>query len=151
AGVALFLYRERGAVEATLGTNADGKDQLSLVCKGCADGAVVRVGNARATFHGGRADVLIEQKLAVGNNSVHAELERRPGRADAGELSFPVASRTRPDTPALTQAPPRLAVRVEAVPLAAVVVDGKPLAVSATPGGSEAGSADIDVSSALAG
>jgi len=151
AGVALFLYRERGSVEATLGTNADGKDQLSLVCKGCADGATVRVGNTRGTFHGGRADVLVEQKLAVGNNTVAAELERRPGRADAVELSVPVDFRIRADTSGLTQAPPRVVVRVEAVPHVAVVVDGKPLALTAAPGGSEAGSADIDVSSALLG
>jgi hypothetical protein len=151
AGVALFLYRARGAVEATLGTNADGKDQLSLVCKGCADGATVRVGNARGTFHGGRADVLIEQKLAVGNNTVAAELERRPGHADAVELSVPVDFRIRADTSGLSQAPPRVVVRVEAVPHAAVVVDGKPLALAPAPGGSETGSAELDVSSALLG
>lgn len=151
AGVALFLYRERGAVEATLGTNANGNDQLSLVCKGCADGASVRVGNARATFHGGHADVPLDQKLAVGSNTIPAELERRPGRADAVELSVPVDFRIRADMSGLSQAPPRVVVRVEAVAHAAVVVDGKPLALTAGPGGSETGSADIDVSSALAG
>lgn len=151
AGVALFLYHERGAVEATLGTSAAGKDQLSLVCRGCADGATVSIGAARATFHGGHADVPLEQKLAVGDNTVAAELERRPGRADKVELSVPVDFRIRADTSGLTQAPPRVIVRVEAVPHAAVVIDGKPLALAPAPGGSETGSAEIDVSSALTG
>jgi len=151
AGVALVLYRERGAIEATLGTNADGKDQLSLVCKGCADGATVRVGSARAVFHGGRADVPLEQKLAVGSNTVPAELERRPGHTDQVELSVPVDFRIRADTSGLSQTTPRVTVRVEAVPHAAVVVDGKPLALAPATPGTEAGSADIDVGSALAG
>jgi hypothetical protein len=151
AGVALFLYRERGAVEATLGTNADGHDQLSIVCKGCADGAAVSVGSAHAIFHGGHADVPLDQKLAVGSNTVAAELERRPGHADKVALSVPVDFRIRADTSGLSQAPPHVSVRVEAVPHAAVVVDGKTLALAPAPGGTEMGSADIDVASALSG
>jgi len=151
AGVAIFLYRERGAIQATLSTGADGHDRLALVCKGCADGSSVRVGNARSIFRAGRADLELEQKLAVGSNKIAAELERRPGRAEHVELSVPVDFRVRADTTGLTQAPPRVLVRVDAVPHAAVVVEGKPLALTPGADGIETGAADIDVTRALTG
>jgi hypothetical protein len=151
AGVAVFLYHERGAVEATLGTSSDGRDRLSLVCNGCADGASVHIGNASAAFHGGRADVVLDQKLAVGNDKIAAEIERRPGRSDHVELEVPVEFRVRADTTGLTQAPPHVSVRVEAVPHTAVVVDGRPLTLAPSAAGTEAGSAEIDVSRALTG
>jgi hypothetical protein len=151
AGVAAFLYHERGAVEATLGTSADGRDRLSLVCKGCADGSSVRIGNARAEFHAGRAEVELAEKLGVGDDKIAAELERRPGRSDRVELTVPVDFRVRADTAGLSQAPPRVIVRVEAVPHAAVVVDGRPLALAPSSGGTETASAEIDVSHALTG
>jgi hypothetical protein len=147
AGVAAFLYHERGAVEATLGTGSDGRDRLSLVCQGCAEGSNVRIGNARASFHAGRAEIELDQKLGVGNNKIAAELERRPGHADQVELSVPVDFRVRADTTGLSGAPPRLIVRVEAVPHAAVVVDGRPLALTPNPSGAESGSAELDVTS----
>jgi hypothetical protein len=151
AVVALLLYRARGAVEATLGSAPDGRDLLSLVCHGCADGSTVSAGSAHATFRGGRADLALEQKLAVGANTVPVALERRPGHAERVELSVPVDFRVRADTSGLVQAPPRVIVRVETVPHAAVVIDGKPLALAASPGGSETGSAEIDVARTLTG
>jgi hypothetical protein len=149
--VALLLYRSRGALEATLGTGSDGHDQLGLSCPGCPDGATVSIGSARGTFKAGHADVPLGQKLAVGENTVAVELERRPGKVEQVELKVPVDFRVRADTSGFTQAPPRIFVRVEALPKTAVVVDGKPLALSAAAGGTETGSAEIDVVRALSG
>jgi hypothetical protein len=151
AGVALLLFRARGAVEATLGTGADGRDQLLLTCGGCPDGSTVSVGAARGTFRAGRAEVPLGQKLAVGENAVSVELERRPGKVEQVELKVPVDFRVRADTSGLAQIPPRVIVRVEAVPQTAAVVDGKPLALTAAPGGTEVGSAEIDIAKALSG
>lgn len=149
--VALLLYRSRGALEATLGTGSDGHDKLGLSCPGCPDGATVSVGSARGTFKGGRAEVPLGQKLAVGENTVAVELERRSGKIEQVELKVPVDFRVKADTTGFAQAPPRIVVRVEAVPKTAVVVDGKPLSLSAAPGGTETGSAEIDVVRALSG
>jgi hypothetical protein len=151
AGVALLLYRARGAVEATLGTGVDGREQLVLACGGCPDGSTVNLGSARATFRGGRAEVPLGQKLGVGDNTVSVELERRPGKAEQLELKVPVDFRVRADTSGLSQAPPRIVVRVEAVPQTAAVVDGKPLTLAAAPGGTEVGSAELDITKALSG
>ncbi len=149
--VALLLYRARGAVEATLGTGADGREQLLLACGGCPDGSTVNVGSARATFHAGRAQVPLGQKLGVGDNTVSVELERRPGKPEQLELKVPVDFRVRADMSGLSQVPPRVIVRVEAVPQTAAVVDGKPLTLAAAPGGTEVGSAEIDITKALSG
>jgi hypothetical protein len=151
AGVALLLYRSRGAIAATLGTRSDGRDQLLLDCGGCPDGSTVSVGATRATFKGGRAEVPLAQKLAVGENAVSVELERRPGKVEQVELKVPVDFRVRADTSGLTQVPPRIVVRVEAVPQTIAVVDGKPLTLAAAPGGTEVGSAEIDIAKALSG
>jgi hypothetical protein len=59
--------------------------------------------------------------------------------------------RVRADTSGLSQAPPRIVVRVEAVPQTAAVVDGKPLTLAAAPGGTEVGSAELDITKALSG
>jgi hypothetical protein len=151
AGVALFLFHARGTVEATLETSSDGRDRLELVCKGCADGSAVHVGNARGVFHSGKAEVVLEQTLAVGNNKVGAELERRPGHSDHVELSVPVDFRVRADTAGLAQAQPHLVVRVEAVPHTVVVVEGRPITLAAGPGGTESGSAELEVTQKLTG
>jgi hypothetical protein len=67
------------------------------------------------------------------------------------ELHVPVDFRVRAETASLTQAPPRVAVRVEAVAGSAAVVDGKPLALTLGPSGTASGAAELDVSRQVTG
>lgn len=147
AAVALFLHRSRGAIEAKLGMDAEGREQLELVCNGCEDGVKANLGAVSAPFQGGRATLLLDRKLPVGPNRLSIDLERAPGRVDAVELSFPVEYRVRADISGLEQSPPRLSVKVQALSGTAVVVEGKPVVLG--PDGS--GSAEIPVAKELTG
>lgn len=151
AVVALLLYRSRGTITAELAASPDGRETLSLACAGCTDDSKVRFAGREATFHGTRATLELAEPLRVGENRVKVELERRPGRSEEVELHVPVDFRVRADTATLTQAPPRVTVRVEAVPHSAVVVDGKPLALTPAAGGTETGAAEIDVARQVTG
>jgi hypothetical protein len=147
AAVALFLHRSRGAIEAKLGMDAEGRERLELVCAGCDDGVKANLGAVSATFQGGRATLLLDRKLPVGPNRVAIELERAPGRTDNVELSFPVEYRVRADITGLDQSPPRLTVRVQALSGTAVVIEGKPVVLA--PDGT--GSAEVVVAKELTG
>jgi hypothetical protein len=140
AVVVFFLYRARGAIEAKLGSDAEGHERLELVCAGCADGAKVTLAGASAAFRGGRASLALERKLPIGQNPISVDIERSPGRPDKVELIVPVEYRVRAETAGLGDASPHLQVRVQALPGTAVVVDGKPLALDAE------GNARADVS-----
>jgi hypothetical protein len=131
AVVVFFLYRARGAIEAKLGSDAEGRERLEVVCTGCADGAKLRLGAASAAFRGGRAALPLERKLPVGQNRVEVNIERSPGRSDKVELIVPVEYRVRAETAGLAEPVPHLVVRVQALPGTAVVVDGKPLTLDA--------------------
>jgi hypothetical protein len=145
--VALFLHRSRGAIEAKLGMDGEGRERLELVCRGCEDGVKAKLGAVSATFQGGRATLLLDRKLPVGPNRVAIDLERAAGRTDTVELSFPVEYRVRADLTGLDQSPPRLSVRVQALSGTAVVVDGKPVVLAAD----GSGSAEIPVTKELTG
>ena len=147
AAVALFLHRSRGAIEAKLGMDGEGREKLELLCRGCDDGVKATLGNVSATFQGGRAALLLDRKLPVGPNRVAVEIERAPGRTDSVELAFPVEYRVRADTAGLEQTPPRLTVRVQALSGTAVVVEGKPVVLA--PDGT--GNAEIPVAKELTG
>jgi len=151
AVVALLLYRSRGTITAELAASPDGREALSLVCAGCTDESKVRFSGREATFHGTRASLALAEPLRVGDNRVTVELERRPGKSEPVELHVPVDFRVRADTATLTQAPPRVTVRVEAVAHSAVVVDGKPLVLAPAAAGTEVGAAQIDVARQLTG
>jgi hypothetical protein len=147
AAVALFLHRSRGAIEAKLGMDAEGREQLELLCRGCDDGVKATLGSVSASFQGGRATLLLDRKLPVGPNRVEIELERAPGRTDSVELAFPVEYRVRADIAGLEQTPPRLTVRVQALSGTAVLVEGKPVVLA--PDGT--GNAEISVAKELTG
>jgi hypothetical protein len=145
--VALFLHRSRGAIEAKLGMDGEGRERLELVCRGCDDGVKAKLGAVSATFQGGRATLLLDRKLPVGPNRVAIDLERAAGRTDTVELSFPVEYRVRADLTGLDQSPPRLSVRVQALSGTAVVVEGKPVVLAAD----GTGSAEVPVAKELTG
>lgn len=147
AAVALLLHRSRGAMEAKLVMDGEGREQLELLCRGCDDGVKATLGNVSATFQGGRAALLLDRKLPVGPNRVAVEIERAPGRTDSVELAFPVEYRVRADIAGLEQTPPRLTVRVQALSGTAVVVEGKPVVLA--PDGT--GNAEIPVAKELTG
>lgn len=131
AVVVFFLYRSRGAIEARLASDPEGRERLELSCPGCADGAKVTLGGVSALFRGGRAALALERKLPIGQNRIEVGIERSSGRSDKVELTVPVEYRVRAETAGLEQPAPHLDVRVQALPGTAVVVDGKPLALDA--------------------
>jgi hypothetical protein len=147
AGVALFVYRARGAIQTNVALGADGREELVLACPGCDDGAVVRLESASATFAGHRAALRLGRELAVGDNKLSIALERRPGKSEPIELNVPVEFRVRGDTSDLSKTPPAVKIVARAVPGSAVVIDGKavPLAEDGT------ATLAIDVSRSLTG
>jgi hypothetical protein len=147
AGVVFFLYRARGAIEAGLASDAEGRERLELVCRGCKDGTKVSLGGASAVFRGGRAALPIERRLPIGHNRLEVDIERSPGRSDKVELDVPVEYRVRAETAALGEADPRVQVRVQALAGTAVVVDGKPLVLD----GEGNASGDVSVAKELTG
>jgi hypothetical protein len=151
AVVALLLYRSRGTITAQVAADAQGREALALTCAGCSDGSKVRLSGREATFLGTHTSLALAEPLRVGDNRVTVDLERRPGRSEQVELNVPVDFRVRADTASLTQAPPRVTVRVEAALQSAVVVDGKPLPLTAGQAGSATGAAELDVSRQVTG
>jgi hypothetical protein len=147
AGVALFLYRARGAIQTTVTLGADGREMLALTCPGCDDGAKVRFEAASAAFSGHRATLRLGRELAVGDNKLRIVLERRAGKTETVELDVPVEFRVRGDTADLVKTPPTIKIVARAVPGSAVVIDGKatPLAADGT------ATLAVDVSRALTG
>lgn len=156
AGVALLLYRSRGTLEAKVALDRDGREQLELVCEGCADGATVRLGSASARFQAQKAALRLDRTLAIGDNQLTLELERQPGKNEEVELTVPVEFRVRGDTEGLSQNPPKVSVRVEALTGSGVVVDGKPITLESQTTGqivAPSGKArvDLDVEKDLTG
>jgi hypothetical protein len=147
AGVALLLYRSRGTLEAKVALDRDGREQLELVCEGCADGATVRLGSASARFQAKKAALRLDRALAIGDNQLTLALERQPGKSEEVELTVPVEFRVRGDTEGLSQNPPKVSVRVEALAGSGVVVDGKPLTLDSA----GKGRVDLDVQKDLTG
>jgi hypothetical protein len=147
AGVVLFLYRSRGAIQTNVALGADGREELVLSCEGCDDGATVRLESASATFTGRRATLRLARELAVGDNKLPIVLERRPGKTETIELSVPVEFRVRGDTTDLAKTPPAIKIVARAVKGSAVVIDGKaaPLADDGT------AALTVDVSRSLTG
>jgi hypothetical protein len=147
AFVALLLYRSRGTLEAKVGLDGEGREQLELRCEGCADGATVRLGSASARFQAQKAALRLDRPLGIGDNQITLALERQPGKSEEVEITVPVEFRVRGDTEGLTQTPPKVSVRVEALPTSGVVVDGKPLALDAA----GKGRIELDVQKDLTG
>jgi hypothetical protein len=147
AGVALFLYRARGAIQTTVTLGPDGREMLALTCAGCDDGATVRFESASATFSGHRATLRLGRELAVGDNKLRILLERRAGKAETVELDVPVEFRVRGDTADLAKTPPAIKIVARAIPGSTVVIDGKatPLAADGT------ATLTVDVSRSLTG
>ena len=150
AGVAVFailVLRTAPPLDARVGVDAQGREQLELACPRCDNGSVARLGGASGKFSGGKAVLALAQPLKIGNNELAIDLETPSGRSYRAELHVPVEYRVRGDFGSLGETPPRLAVRVEAVPGTAVIVDGK--AVALGPDGT--GKHLVDVSKELTG
>jgi hypothetical protein len=147
AGIVLLLHRARGAIQTNLTLGKDGHEELVLTCEGCDDGATVRYGSASATFASRRATLRLARELAIGDNKLTLELERRRGKTESVELTVPVEFRVRGDTSDLAKTPPAIKIVAKAVKGSAVVIDGK--AVPLTDEGTAA--LAVDVSRALTG
>jgi hypothetical protein len=147
AGVALFLYRARGAIQTKVTLGADGREELVLTCSGCDDGTTVRHESSNAVFHAKRATLKLARELAVGENKLPITLERRPGKSESVELVVPVDFRVRGETTELAKTPPAIRIVAQAVKGSTVVIDGKaqPLAADGT------AVLSIDVSRSLTG
>jgi len=129
AVLAIFMLRAAPPLDARVGVDAQGHEQLELACPRCDNGSVARLAGARAKFSGGKAMLALAQPLRIGNNELAIDLETPAGRTYRAELHVPVEYRVRGDFGSLGETPPRLAVRVEAVPGTAVIVDGKAVAL----------------------
>lgn len=147
AGVVLLLHRARGEIQTSVTLSKDGHEELVLTCQGCDDGATARYGSASGTFRARRATLRLTRELAVGDNKLTIELERRRGKPEPVELVVPVEFRVRGDTSDLVKMPPNIKIVAKAVKGSAVVIDGKavPLADDGT------AVLTVDVSRALTG
>ncbi len=148
AAVAFALFwRSPKPLQASLVADGEGKESLEIQCEGCADGATIAAGTARAVVRDRRATLALSKPLAVGDNELSLTIERGDGRTDDVTIVVPVDYRIRADVSALSEEPPKLRLTVEATKGTAVAVDGKPVALDA----SGRGSYDLDVSQALTG
>lgn len=147
AAVVWLFYRGHGAIEAHASAAADGGEQLELSCAACADGAVLRLDAARATFSDHRATLPLTRPLKVGENPMTITLVSAKGKQSFVEVSVPIAFRVRGDTTGLDAPNPEFRVSISALPGSNVTVDGKPVPLNAEGEGSYA----LDVSADVTG
>lgn len=128
AGAALVgvLWKSPEPMTATAGLDASGADVLHIACESCPPETKVILGPTSAHFNGGKASLVLKDRLKVGDNKFVVAIER-PGMArdENIELVVPLNFRIAGDLSGLTADPPVLAVAVDAVAGASVVVDGK--------------------------
>ncbi len=147
AGVVWLFYRGHGAIEAHASAGADGSDQLELTCAACADGSVLRLDAANATFLAHHATMPLSRPLNVGENPLTLTLVSAKGKQSFVEVSVPIAFRVRGDTSGLDAPKPELRVLINALPGSSASVNGSLVALDAEGAGSYA----LDVSAELTG
>lgn len=133
AVVAYFMLRGHGSVTARAALDALGTEKLELSCQECPDGTKTWIDTAPATFRGGKATLLLQAPLKVGENPIVLVLER-PGRSrEEIALSLPIEFRVRSSTEELAQETPKVSVLASVLSGTKLEVDGKP--VSPEPNG----------------
>jgi hypothetical protein len=147
-GVTAFLLLRSPPLIAQPRLDAQGHEQLHLLCDGCQDGTIAELYDARATFQSKEADLALTTALKVGNNPLTIHIDRpNLGRDESVQVVVPVAFRIRADLADLGAARPAITVRVEALAGTDVRIDGKPVALDANGEGAYA----IDISSETEG
>jgi hypothetical protein len=133
-GVLLFVLKPAAApILGQPRLDAQGNEILHLVCDNCADGTVVTLGSAKATFKAKETDLPLAKPLEVGENNLVLEVDRKGnGRSESVKLAVPLGFYVRADLSDIGATPPLIAVRVAAAPGTDVTVDGKPLSLDAT-------------------
>lgn len=109
----------------------DGSQIADLRCSRCDDGTVVRIGEARATIHDGRARLALASSLAPTTRELVVEAASPSGRSTNLEFDVRVCGRLSPDLSTLAEDDPALAVVVEVPVGASVIVDGVALSLDA--------------------
>ena len=128
-GLLIFLLKP-GAPPITGQPRLDpqGNQVLHLVCENCADGTVVQLETAKATFKAKEADLPLTKPLEVGENDLVLKVDRPgTGRDEEVKLPVPLGFYVRADLADIAAKPPVVTVRVAAAPGTVVTVDGKPL------------------------
>jgi hypothetical protein len=134
-GIAL-LWRSAPPLAAEPRITPSGQDVLHLTCepRSCPDGTVVSVGDTKAVFAAGDADLSLSAPLRVGENTLSLSIDRpgRLGRDETVKLVVPVAYRVRADVATMDSSHPCVTVRVEAPPDTEVRIDDRPLSLDAS-------------------
>lgn len=141
ASAAAFAFFWRGAppLDASVRSDAAGRELLHVRCPSCPDGTTLTIGAASAIVTKGEADLALPAPLAVGDNRVEIAVNRPGvGRDEHVDLVVPVAWRVRPDVASLAGGADRTALRIalEVAPGATATVEGKPVALGADGKGS---------------
>ena len=133
-GLLIFLLRP-GAPPITgqPRLDAQGNQVLHLLCENCADGTVVQLDTAKATFKAKETDLPLVKPLEVGENDLVLKVDRPgTGRDEEVKLPVPLGFYVRADLADIAAKPPVITVRVAAAPGTAVTVDGKALTLDAS-------------------
>ncbi len=138
AAIVAVTFRVPPPMSGASKVGAGGKEQLHLVCEGCADGTTVRLGDARSVFTGHQADIDVPSPLRVGDNAFALTIDRPSlGRDEQVKLTVPVAYRIQPDLSKLVDVAPSIQVKVEATVGSTVELGGKSVALDASGNGVE--------------
>jgi RNase P/RNase MRP subunit p29 len=150
-GLALaWFWRGAPPITAQARSAPDGKDVISLHCdpRSCKDGTTVEVGDAKGSFVGGEAELVLAEALHVGANRLALRIDRPGmGRNEVLSLSVPVAYRVRADLTAMNGPRSLIVIHVEAAPGSDVTLDGNTLTLDARGSGDYA----VDESAATEG
>lgn len=131
-GAIVALLWKGQALVVTPRLDAQGHEQLHLVCDSCPDDTTAAIGASSAKFHGKECDLPMATPLKVGDNALSIGLDRPGlGRDEEVKVVVPIAYRIRADLAGLTGPRPTVVVKVEAIDGTAVKVDGKPLKLDA--------------------
>jgi hypothetical protein len=142
-----FLWRGQSLL-VTPRLDAQGHDQLHLLCDSCPDDTTATLDSAKAVFRSKEADLTLGMPLDVGDNALSIWLDRpRLGRDEAVKVVVPIAFRIGADLSSLAQAHPTVIVRVQAVKGTIVRVADKLVSLDAT----GKGAFELDVSSQTQG
>lgn len=98
-------------------TDAEGRDQLNLMCAGCPDDSTIELDGARASVHAEKAVLLPSRPVQVGRNELNFEVKNSAGEAlDAKPVILPIAYRQHSSWKGQHDIPPFAEVIVEAPP-----------------------------------
>jgi hypothetical protein len=150
AGAVVFalLWRPTAPLEAEARLDPSGKDVLHITCPTCADGAVLRIGNASGVVAKHVADIALPTPLKVGKNQFSVDVDRGgKGRREQVGLLVQIGYRLNPDVSHLEGEHPTLSIKIDAVAGASVLIDGKPTVI----GPDGRGSYDIDLTADCSG